>query len=66
MKNARENLDCLKRFRARVTESGQLTDAQLDQIDSEVAAAVEASVVAAKAAPKPGPEDLLTDVYVSY
>jgi TPP-dependent pyruvate/acetoin dehydrogenase alpha subunit len=66
VKNARENLDCLKRFRARVTESGQLTDAQLDQIDSEVAAAVEASVVAAKAAPKPGPEDLLTDVYVSY
>ena len=66
VRNARENLDCLKRFRARVTESGQLTDAQLDQIDSEVAAAVEASVVAAKAAPKPGPEDLLTDVYVSY
>jgi len=66
VKNARENLDCLKRFRARVTESGQLTDAQLDQIDSEVAAAVESSVVAAKAAPKPGPEDLLTDVYVSY
>ena len=66
VRNARENLDCLKRFRARVTESGQLTDDQLDQIDSEVAAAVEASVVAAKAAPKPGPEDLLTDVYVSY
>jgi TPP-dependent pyruvate/acetoin dehydrogenase alpha subunit len=66
VRNARENLDCLKRFRARVTESGQVTDAQLDQVDSEVAAAVEASVVAAKAAPKPGPEDLLTDVYVSY
>jgi TPP-dependent pyruvate/acetoin dehydrogenase alpha subunit len=66
VKHAREHLDCLKVFRARVTGSGQLTDAQLDQIDSEVAAAVEASVVAAKAAPKPGPEDLLTDVYVSY
>ncbi len=66
VKHARENLDCLKVFRARVTEAGQLTDNQLDQIDSEVAAAVEASVVAAKAAPKPGPEDLLTDVYVSY
>ena len=34
--NARENLDCLKRFRARVTEAGQLTDAQLDEIDAEV------------------------------
>ncbi len=64
--HARENLDCLKRFRATVTASQQLTDAQLDQIDSEVAAVIEASVVAAKAAPKPGADDLLTDVYVSY
>ena len=31
-----------------------------------IAKAVDASVVAAKSAPKPGPEDLLTDVYVSY
>jgi TPP-dependent pyruvate/acetoin dehydrogenase alpha subunit len=66
VKNARENLDCLKVFRARVTGAGQLSDAQLDQIDSEVAASVEASVVAAKAAPKPTAADLLTDVYVSY
>jgi TPP-dependent pyruvate/acetoin dehydrogenase alpha subunit len=66
VKNARDNLDCLKRFRSRVTAAEQLTDAQLDQIDTEVAAAVDAAVVAAKAAPKPGADDLLTDVYVSY
>ena len=35
---AKESLDCLKRFRAGVTDSGQLSDAQLDQVDSEVAA----------------------------
>jgi TPP-dependent pyruvate/acetoin dehydrogenase alpha subunit len=64
--DARERLDCLKRFRGRVTEAGQLTAAQLDQIDSEVASAVDAAVAAAKAAPKPGADDLLTDVYVSY
>jgi pyruvate dehydrogenase E1 component alpha subunit len=64
--NARENLDCLKRFRARVTEDGTLTGAQLDQVDAEVAAAIEAAVEAAKAAPKPGRDDLLSDVYVSY
>ncbi len=64
--NAREHLDCLKRFRARVTEDGTLTDAQLDQVDAEVAAAIEAAVEAAKAAPKPGRDDLLSDVYVSY
>ena len=64
--NAREKLDCLKRFRARVTEAEQLTAGQLDAVDTEIAALVERSVVEAKAAPKPGPGDLLTDVYVSY
>ncbi|MHA6794137.1 thiamine pyrophosphate-dependent dehydrogenase E1 component subunit alpha [Pseudonocardia bannensis] len=63
---AREKLDCLKRFRGRVTETGQLTGDQLDAIDVEVAKLIDESVVEAKAAPKPGPDDLLTDVYVSY
>jgi acetoin:2,6-dichlorophenolindophenol oxidoreductase subunit alpha len=63
---AREKLDCLKRFRGRVTEAGQLTNDQLDAIDVEVAKLVDESVIEAKAAPKPGPDDLLTDVYVSY
>ena len=64
--NARENLDCLKRFRRRVVESGRLTDAQLDQVDSQVAALIDESVAEAKAAPLPTPEDLLTDVYGTY
>jgi len=63
---AKESLDCLKRFRAGVTHSGQLSDAQLDQVDSEVAALIEEAVVEAKAASKPTEADLLTDVYVSY
>ena len=63
---AREKLDCLKRFRARVTESGQLTTDQLDTIDAEVAALIDRSVAEAKAAPKPAAAELLTDVYVSY
>ena len=66
MANARANLDCLKRFRSRVTESGQLTDAQLDEVDAEVARSSTAPSRTAKAAPKPGAADLLTDVYVSY
>ena len=64
--NARANLDCLKRFRSRVTESGQLTDAQLDEVDAEVGLLIDRAVEDAKAAPKPGAADLLTDVYVSY
>ncbi|WP_431873904.1 thiamine pyrophosphate-dependent dehydrogenase E1 component subunit alpha [Amycolatopsis sacchari] len=64
--NARENLDCLKRFRARVTETGQLEESPLDAIDQQVADLIEAAVAEAKAAPKPTREDLETDVYVSY
>jgi pyruvate dehydrogenase E1 component alpha subunit len=63
---ARERLDCLKRFRARVTENGQLDGGQLDGVDREVAELIERSVTEAKAAPKPGAAELLTDVYVSY
>ena len=63
---ARDKLDCLKRFRARVTEAGQLTDAQLDEVDADVARLVDEAVAEAKAAPNPGADDLLTDVYVSY
>jgi TPP-dependent pyruvate/acetoin dehydrogenase alpha subunit len=64
--HARENLDCLKRFRSRVLETGQLTDADLDRVDNEVAALIDDSVAQAKAAPKPTRDDLETDVYVSY
>ena len=64
--NARENLDCLKRFRARVIETEQLEESILDDIDAEVAKLIEDSVSEAKAAPKPTFADLETDVYVSY
>ncbi|MDO4227236.1 thiamine pyrophosphate-dependent enzyme, partial [Neisseria sp.] len=62
----RANHDCIKIFRQRVTEAGVLTDAELDAVDQEVAALIERSVQEAKAAPPCEPEDLLTDVYVSY
>ena len=63
---ARETLDCLKRFRGRVTETGQLADHQLNEIDNEVARLIEEAVAEAKAAPKPTEADLTTDVYVRY
>ncbi|MHB1732454.1 thiamine pyrophosphate-dependent dehydrogenase E1 component subunit alpha [Ferrimicrobium acidiphilum] len=66
IQNAKENLDCLKRFRQRVTESGQLSDTQLDEVDTQVALLIEEAVTEAKAAPFPGPADLLTNVYVKY
>jgi pyruvate dehydrogenase E1 component alpha subunit len=66
VQQARESLDCLKRFRSRVTETGQLSDADLGRVDAEVTALVDRAVDEAKQGPDPGPEDLTTDVYVSY
>ncbi|MEA5361743.1 thiamine pyrophosphate-dependent dehydrogenase E1 component subunit alpha [Amycolatopsis sp., V23-08] len=62
----RRNLDCLERFRARVTESEELSGKVLDDLDAEIAKLIEDAVTAAKAAPKPTWEDLETDVYISY
>ena len=58
--------DCLQRFRARVTETGQLQESDLDAVDAQVADLVDTSVEEAKSAPKPGAGALETDVYVSY
>lgn len=63
---ARENLDCLKRFRGRVSELGHLTDEQLDGVDREVDELMDRAVSEAKAADEPGADDLETDVYITY
>jgi acetoin:2,6-dichlorophenolindophenol oxidoreductase subunit alpha len=63
---ARDKLDCLARFRGRVTSTGQLPAEDLDRIDREVAELIDEAVLQAKAADKPGPADLETDVYISY
>ncbi|WP_026870641.1 thiamine pyrophosphate-dependent dehydrogenase E1 component subunit alpha [Inquilinus limosus] len=62
----RAQRDSLDLFRNRVTEAGLLEAAQLDAIDAEIRQEIDRAVVEAKAAPVPGPADLLTDVYVSY
>ncbi|MEV6644793.1 thiamine pyrophosphate-dependent dehydrogenase E1 component subunit alpha [Amycolatopsis sp. NPDC051371] len=64
--DTRENIDCLTRFRERVTDSGELPGQVFDDIDAEIAKLIEDAVSEAKAAPKPTKEDLETDVYVSY
>ncbi len=62
----RETKDCLKQFAARVTCSGAITRAELDEIDKESLSLIEEAVHSAKADPKPTEADLLTDVYGSY
>ncbi len=63
---AREHLDCLLRFRATVTGDGRVGEQALAAVDADVAALIENAVAKAKSDPKPGPDDLTTDVYISY
>nr|VUD33952.1 acetoin dehydrogenase E1 component alpha-subunit [Raoultella sp. NCTC 9187] len=60
----REQHDPLKIFTARVKQ--HVTQEELAAIDAEVEAQVDDAVLKARAAAYPAPEDLLTDVYVSY
>ena len=66
VEHARAELDCLKRFADRVTETGELARTDLDAVDAEVGALIDRAVDEAKAAPLPTRADLLTDVYVRY
>ena len=66
VKRLRDERDCLKHFRARVTEAALLDTTDLDAVDAEVAELIDTAVAAARAAPPPDPSVLLTDVYVSY
>jgi len=62
----RAEKDCLDLFRRKVTEAGLLDAAQLDAIDAEVGRLIDDATAAAASAPRPTPDDLLTDVYASY
>jgi pyruvate dehydrogenase E1 component alpha subunit len=66
VRRLREERDCLKLFRRRVTEAGLLETYELDTVDAEVGVLIDQAVAAARAAPSPDPSQLLTDVYVSY
>jgi pyruvate dehydrogenase E1 component alpha subunit len=66
VKSLREDQDCLLRLSQEATASGEVDPAEFAAIDSEVEALIKDTVEAAKAAPQPDAEDLLTDVYVSY
>ncbi len=62
----RAERDCLKGFRARVTGAGLLEGAELDAVDAEVAALIDAAVAEARAAPDPDPATVADDVYAEY
>ena len=66
VRRLRDERDCLKHFRRRVTEAGLLGVLELDAMDSDVTVLIDQAVAAARAAPPPDAAALLTDVYLSY
>jgi pyruvate dehydrogenase E1 component alpha subunit len=66
VEDLRRDRDCLDSLTRRVTEAGLVEQSDLDEIDRAVAQLIDESVDAAKAAPDPTPDDVLTDVYVTY
>ena len=62
----RAERDCLVAFRRKVTEAKLLEHGDLDAVDEEALALIEAAVTEARAAPLPTPEMVLEDVYISY
>lgn len=62
----REKSCCLKNFRARMAETGEISADELDAIDDEVMALIEESVQGARAAARPTPAQVTDDVYISY
>jgi len=66
VRRLRDERDCLKHFRRRVSEAGLLEAQELNRVESEVAALIDRAVELARAAPPPDTEALLRDVYVSY
>jgi acetoin:2,6-dichlorophenolindophenol oxidoreductase subunit alpha len=62
----RAERDCLTKFRTSVTEAKLLEGADLDAIDAEVMAQIDAAVAAARAAERSTAADVLTDVYINY
>jgi acetoin:2,6-dichlorophenolindophenol oxidoreductase subunit alpha len=62
----RRTRDCLEAFSRRVTEAGLVDDDDLAAIDASVAQLIDDAVARAKAADDPTPDEVLTDVYLSY
>jgi pyruvate dehydrogenase E1 component alpha subunit len=66
VEQARENMDCLKNFRQRVTEAKLLEAADMDKIDDEVLKLIDEAVEEAIEAPFPEEADVTKNVYINY
>jgi len=58
--------DCIDMFRAHLLESSVAAEEDLQELDEKALAVVNAAVKFADESPFPDPEELFTDVYISY
>ena len=66
VKEERAFLDCIRDFRARVTQGNLISMDELKAVDSEVSTLIDGAVAEAKAAALPPTSELTTNVYASY
>lgn len=66
VENVRKDSDCLKNFRASVTDGNRLESAELDAVEAEVAILIDEAVAEAQAADFPSPDSVHKDIYISY
>lgn len=66
VKQVRKDKDCIKRFSDTITADTGISRDDLAAIDAEVQAIIDDAVDKAVADSAPGPETLLTDVYIKY
>jgi acetoin:2,6-dichlorophenolindophenol oxidoreductase subunit alpha len=62
----RRTRDCLAAFSKRVTDAGLVDADELAAVDASVKEVIDDAVAKAKAAADPTPDEVITDVYVSY
>ncbi|MGH7094447.1 MAG: thiamine pyrophosphate-dependent dehydrogenase E1 component subunit alpha [Stellaceae bacterium] len=66
VRRLRDERDCLKHFRTRVSDAALIESDALDAVDAEVSDLIDRAVAAARAGASPDESALLSDVYVTY
>jgi TPP-dependent pyruvate/acetoin dehydrogenase alpha subunit len=66
VKEVRKDKDCIKRFSATILNETEISPGDLAAIDKDVQVLIDNAVDKAVADSEPGPETLLTDVYIKY
>lgn len=62
----RATRDCIRNFRTRIVDAGVMSAEDFDALDKEVLGQIDDAVSQARSAPRPTPDQVLENVYISY